>query len=348
MVFKHLLKAALIFALATPMQGYAQAAPSEPSTDLNGATLNLPVTDENGKVVDELNLTILEITTANQQLVISTAEEALATEVIHIEVPAASDGVGSKETQTLLGRLVGKIKQMRKKDPGVITGLAVAAASSSLGGLGLYYFGGESASASTIIGTTMFGIALFHGVFTNQWQSYLKTGLYLRNFAGLFKSSWKDNELIRTTGNIAAAAAFNIAPTALALYLTDSYTGLAAAAAIGALGAYDYTIDIGAGKLHRRGRISEGLMKNLVRTRMLFGPVLEMFSIAGHVEAQVAMGAIAFGGLAAILRGEALMDDFGKVKRIGMNVTSTFKKCGHLLSGDPPKIYVRVAYEDTM
>lgn len=352
MVYNLSLKALLILALACPYPAFteeaAEPAPNTTADAVDTASITLPVADENGEKVDELNVTVLQVTSQNQQLVISTAEEALGLPVVEVPIPENTNTVGSEQTQSLLQRLVQKTKQMRRKDPGVVTGLVVAATSSALGGVGLYYFGGSGISESVIIGTTMLGIAVFHGVFTNQWQSYLKTGLYIRNLAGLFKPSLKDNELVRSVGNIAAAAAFNIAPTAVALHFTDSYTGLAAAAAIGALGAYDYTIDIAAGKMHRRGYISETLMKRTVRTRMLFGPVLEMFSIAGHASAQIAMGGIAAAGLIALLRGESLMQDLGRVKRMALKVTSGFSKCTNLLDMQPPKIYVRVAYEDTM
>ncbi len=224
-----------------------------------------------------------------------------------------------------------------------VKGVAFAFTSSTIGFLGLYEVAGESLSNSSMIAMSMFGVALFHNTFAETWQKYLQKGLYLKNILGLIKKDFETNPKIVSLGNISAAAAFNIVPTGFALYLTGEFSSVAFASMMGILGAYDYPIDIVAGKLQRRGHLSVDRMKQIMRYRTLGGPVLEMFSIAGYPFAQYMMMGIGSAGIAAIFRGEKLISDFKAVKR-NISLKNIFKpKCDTFLKTR----FFYPAYEDT-
>lgn len=224
-----------------------------------------------------------------------------------------------------------------------VKGVAFAFTSSTIGFLGLYEVAGESLSNSSMIAMSMFGVALFHNTFAETWQKYLQKGLYIKNILGLIKKDFETNPNIVSLGNISAAAAFNIIPTSFALYLTGEFSSIAMASMMGILGAYDYPIDIVAGKLQRRGHLSVDRMKKIMRYRTLGGPILEMFSISGYPIAQYIMMGIGATGITAIFRGEKLISDFKHIKET-ISLKKLFKpKCDSFLKTR----FFYPAYEDT-
>lgn len=314
---------ALILSLSIALPSQAQDAPrvaaASPKVLLEGSSLDLPILSTKGDSLDTLKVHVFEVTKPNEVL-------DLKPYIIEAqELPAA-------DAKFSVSRI---LKNSFSKEN--LTGLAFSVTSSSMGFLGLYYVAGVDLTSSAIIGTTMFSIATFQALFTNYWQSYLQKGLFIKNFLGLFNKKLLDNELVKSIGNISAAAVFNIAPTAVALSLTGQYHSFTSAALTGALGAYDYTVDIAAGKLSRRERLSEKNMKKIVRYRLLAGPILEMFSLSGNTSAQYAMATIGTLGIVAIIRGEKLADDIERLGRI-VRWNEANPSCSSLLNNKPRHI----------
>lgn len=314
--------------------GFKALGQTAPELNIEGASLSLPVVNDNEEVVDQITYNVVEVTSENQNEVFSLRPYIILAKELPNKLPGKSLGVW---TRTISSKIVTKKDRLK--------GLAIAATSSVAGYLGLWYVAGNSASSSAIISTTMFGIALFQASFTNQWQSYLQKGLYIKNLLGLLKKDLIENELVKSIGNISAAAAFNIAPTTLALSLSGHYHNFATAALTGVLGAYDYTVDIAAGKLNRRGYISDRLMRKIVGYRLIGGPILEMFSLNGDKTVQHIMAGIGTLGILAILRGEKLVEDIDKFASMLSVLGLRRQNCRSLLSAYPAP-HIR-SFEDT-
>lgn len=228
-----------------------------------------------------------------------------------------------------------------------LQGVLFSFTSSSIGFLGLHFVAGEDLQTSAIVAASMLTIALFHNALTERWQKYLQKGLYLKNALSLIRKDLFTNPIVVSSGNILAAAAFNIIPTSFILYMTGEFNSMAMAALLGVIGAYDYTIDIVAGKLQRRGYLSVEKMKKIMRYRTLAGPVMEMFSLSGYSLAQYLMSGIGVTGMMAIFRGEKLVEDLSRAKRkldiLALVKRLTEPKCGKFLKTR----FFYPSYEDT-